>query len=102
MRFDVEITATALADAEEYYLFIRDHQESPLGAERWWSGLVEQILSLESLPLRCPLIPEQSFFAQEIRHLLYGSHRIIFSVDGHTVTVLRIYHSARNRLTAVR
>ncbi|MGH9616844.1 MAG: type II toxin-antitoxin system RelE/ParE family toxin [Acidobacteriaceae bacterium] len=100
MEFKVEITKTALADAEGYFCFVRDESHDLLAAERWWNGLVDRILSLESLPRRCPVIPEQNFFADEVRHLVYASHRIIFRIDDNTVTVLRIYHGARRPLKA--
>jgi len=69
-------------------------------AERWFRGLVQAIHSLEELPERCPLIPEQEEFAMEIRHLIYFSHRIIFRVEGERkrVVVYRVYHGARKPL----
>lgn len=93
--FEIEITATALAEAEDYVLFIREKRRDPLGAERWWNGLLEAIYSLERLPRRCSVIPERDSFDGELRQLIYFSHRIIFSVAKRTVTVVRIYHGAR-------
>ncbi len=101
MEFSVEITQAALADAEGYVCFIRDDRQDPVAAEQWWNGLVDQILSLETLPRRCSIIPEQKYFEQEMRHLIYASHRIIFRIDESTVTVLRIYHGARKPLKAI-
>lgn len=101
MEFSVEITQAALADAEEYVRFIREDRQDPMAAEQWWNGLVDQVLSLGALPRRCPIIPEQRYFDQEIRHLLYASHRIIFRIDEDTVTILRIYHGARKPLKAI-
>lgn len=98
MVFEIEITATALAEAEDYVLFIREKRRDPLGAERWWNGLLEAIYSLERLPRRCPVIPESDYFEGEVHHLIYFSHRIIFSVAKRTVTVVRIYHGSRRPL----
>ena len=80
MAFQVDITEPALSDAEEYVRFIRDVKVEADAADRWFRGLVQAIYSLEDHPERCPLIPEQIAFSIEIRHLLYFSHRIIFSV----------------------
>ncbi len=73
-----------------------------MAAEPWWNGPIDQILSLETLPRRCSIIPEQKYFEQEMRHLIYASHRIIFCIGEHTVTILRIYHGARKPLNAIR
>jgi plasmid stabilization system protein ParE len=101
LQFSVEITKAALADAEGYVSFIRADRGDSIAAERWWNGLIDQILSLETLPRRCSIIPEQKYFEQEIRHLFHASHRIIFSIDENTVTILRIYHGARKPLNTI-
>jgi plasmid stabilization system protein ParE len=98
LEYGVEITDAALADAEKYVRFLQEDRQEPLAAERWWNGLLNAVLSLETVPGRCPVIPELKHFARELRHLLYASHRIIFSVSGSQVTVLRIYHGARRPL----
>jgi plasmid stabilization system protein ParE len=73
LEFSVEITSAALADAEAYVNFIRADRGEPIAAEQWWNGLLDQILSLETLPRRCSIIPEQKYFDQEMRHLIYAS-----------------------------
>ncbi len=99
MRYSVEITEAALADAEEYVLFIREQSNDDQAAANWWNGLLETVDSLESFPARCPRVPEQRYFAGDIRQFVYESHRIIFELEAELVTVLRIYHGARKPLT---
>lgn len=99
MEFPVEITTAALADAENYIQFLRENRNEPGYAERWWNGFVDAVLSLEAMPLRCPKIPERRHFKEELRHLIYRRHRIIFSVSGQKVTVVRIYHGAQRPLS---
>ena len=86
----------------EYRIDITD-PALPGTAERWFRGLVEARYSLETMPERRPMIPEQPEFRFEIRHLLYGSHRIIFAVESEeeVVVIYRIYHGARRPLSAV-
>jgi plasmid stabilization system protein ParE len=100
LEFQVDITEPALIDAEDYVRFIRDVRKEPEAAERWFRGLVEAIHSLEELPERCPVIPEQEEFAMEIRHLIYFSHRIVFRVEGERrrVVIYRVYHGSRKPL----
>jgi plasmid stabilization system protein ParE len=101
LAFRVDITETAIGDAEEYVRFIREQGREPEAAERWWRGLLDAIDSLEEMPLRCPPIPEIDDFEETLRHLLYYSHRIVFRVNEmtKTVVVLRIYHAARKTLS---
>jgi plasmid stabilization system protein ParE len=101
LGYHVEIAEPALIDAEEYVRFIQEVKQEPDAAEEWFRGLVRAIYSLEDAPLRCPAIPEEGEFRFEIRHLMYFSHRIIFRVERRkkTVTVLRVYHGSRKRLT---
>ena len=100
MVFQIEISEVALSDAEEYVRFIRETNLEPAAADRWYRGLSAAIFTLEKLPERCPIIPEQTEFSLEIRHLIYFSHRIIFHVNtaDKLVTVYRIYHGSRPRL----
>ena len=74
--------------------FIPDVRKEHEAAERWFRQLVQAIYSLEELPERCPLIPEQDEFPFEIRHLIYFSHRIIFRVERekNRVVIFRVYH----------
>jgi plasmid stabilization system protein ParE len=100
LAFHVDITEPALADAAAYVGFIRDVKKEPEAAERWFRGLVQAIYSLEDLPERCPVIPEQEQFRFEIRHLIYCSHRIVFRVERekNRVVVFRVYHGSRQGL----
>jgi toxin ParE1/3/4 len=102
LRYSVEITDAALADAEEYVHFIRKQSHDEMAAVNWWNGLLDAVDSLESLPGRCPRIPEGKHFAGKLHHLIHASHRIIFEIEPGRVTVLRIYHGARKRLKTPR
>lgn len=99
MEYTVELTATALADAEDYVRFLRDCRREPGYAERWWNGFVDAVLSLETMPFRCATIPEREHFEQELHHLIYKRHRIIFAVSGRKVSVVRIRHGAQRALS---
>jgi len=101
LLYSVNITDVALADAEEYVRLVRKQSNDEQAAVNWWNGLLDAINSLESLPNRCPRIPEQKHFASELHHLLYASHRIIFQIEPGLVTVLRIYHGARKSLRPI-
>ncbi len=61
------------------------------------------------MPARCPVIPEADELGHPVRHLLYGRrtgvYRVIFDIqevseEGPRVRVLRIWHGARDAITA--
>ena len=94
--YRVEPTDKALVDAGETYFWINEQSEG--AALRWYEGLMKAFRSLEKNPLRCQLAPESVFFEEEIRQLIYGKYRVLFTVEGETVYVLRVRHSAREYL----
>jgi plasmid stabilization system protein ParE len=93
----VEITALAEADLETIYQYIQD--DSPTRAAEWRRGLLQAAQALEQWPHRCPLAPE-SGAGLEIRQLLHGRYRVLFTVTRETVYILHIRHAARRQLTA--
>jgi plasmid stabilization system protein ParE len=96
--YRVEPTDKALVDAGSAYSWISEQSKG--AALRWYEGLLKAFRSLEKSPLRCPLAPESAFFEEEIRQLIYGKYRILFTVEGKQVFVLRVRHSAREYLKA--
>lgn len=99
MDYAVEVMPAALADVDAYLEFLENERGTAEYAERWWNGLIDALVSLEKMPRRCPVIPEYRHFDEELHHLIYESHRIIFYVTDDTVKVLRIYHGARHPLS---
>lgn len=94
MTFRVIIEARAEADLLAQAEWIRD-QGSSEAAERWLGGIQAAIMSLGTLPARCPLAPEAGLTGLEIRQLVYKSHRVLFIVSGREVHVLHVRHGAR-------
>ena len=74
------------------------NEQSEAAALRWYEGLMKAFHSLKKNPLRCPVAPESAFFEEEIRQLIYGKYRILFTVEGETVFVLRVRHGAMDYL----
>ncbi len=101
MAFRVEITPKAKHDANAILEWLRSQQAGKPGM-RWFERLQEALASLANFPERCALAPENVSLPFEMRQLLYGhrSHmyRILFTIKGETVLVLRIRHGRRERL----
>ena len=76
---------------------------SPTAATRWRNGLLRFVEDLETDPNRYPAADEAADLGVDLRELLYGRrrnvYRILFTVDGQTVNVLRVCHAAQDRLT---
>ena len=96
MRYEVEFTEQASAEAVEAYSWIAE--EAPGNALIWFEGLVKAIETLHVFPERCAIAPESEELGQEIRQLLYGKYRLLFSIENLTVFVLHVRHGAREYL----
>lgn len=45
---------------------------------------------LRHSPKACPLAPESHDLNRELRHLIIGRYRVIFVIEGQTVTILHV------------
>lgn len=97
MAFRVEMSAAAERDAESILEWLISQQAEGNGF-RWYEGMRKTIASLAGLTLRCALAPENEAFEYEVRQLLYGRYRILFTVESNTVTILHIRHGRRKPL----
>ncbi len=96
MEYDVNLTLRAERDLANLYEGINaEHSEA---ARKWYLGLKKEILSLRTLPFRCPVTRENA----KLRHLLYGhghnTYRVIYRISGNQVDVLHIRHGARKQM----
>ena len=103
MNYQVIVTPTADAEAMEAFRWYADRSLD--AGEKWYAGLDHAINSLAVTPTRCPVSRQDSeALGCEVRFLLYGKrrgvYRILFSIDGDTVSVLRIRHRAQSPIDA--
>jgi plasmid stabilization system protein ParE len=70
-------------------------QDSPWDAARFVDELTHAILSLKHFPLRCPLAPEGTLRGEQLRHLVHGNYRVLFTVRGLVVRVHGVRHAMR-------
>jgi plasmid stabilization system protein ParE len=98
MAFRVEITPEAEQDADAILEWLMSRGAGETGW-RWFLRLRDAIASLTNFPERCKLAPENASVDFELRQLLYGNkphvYRILFTIVGDTVYVLRIRHGRR-------
>jgi plasmid stabilization system protein ParE len=105
MEYRIEMASIAESEANQAFLSIIQ-VTSTENAKKWDQGLLKKIESLGTMPKRCPLAPENEYFSQEIRQLLYGKgknlYRILFTIieskNPPIVRILHIRHSAQETL----
>jgi plasmid stabilization system protein ParE len=102
--FRVQVTGPAKRDIQSAHDWWRDNRSSEQAA-KWFREIELAINSLSKMPRRCPRCRESFAIDREIRELLFGigrrhTHRIIFTVGGQTVTVLRVRHTSQQNLRA--
>ena len=98
MTYRVVFTPRARADALNAFRWIADY--SPEAAARWYAGLEQAIAKLNKFPQRCPVAEDESEqLGITLRLLLYGRRRgkfrILFSIEGETIYLHYIRHSAQ-------
>ena len=98
MTYRVVFTARARADVVEQFRYLADR--SPAAAARWYAGLEKAIAKLSTLPERHPIAEDETEqLGITLRQMLYGRRpgvfRILFSIEGDTVTLHYVRHSAR-------
>jgi plasmid stabilization system protein ParE len=70
-------------------------KHTPKKATLWHFELMEAITSLENFPNRCPLARENEYFKDELRQLICGNYRIVFTVKDEKVQVIHVRHTSR-------
>ena len=95
--YEVVLTKRAFADADEAFIWL--FNEEPDAALKWYEELLVAFRSLAHSPRRWGLAREDPFFDEEIRQLVYGRYRVLFTVKNTRVFVLRVRHGSRETLS---
>lgn len=95
MKYQVIVTPEAQAEIRESFAYI--HERSPLNAARWLRALYGQIDTLERSPERCVFAREREYLDEDLRQLVFKSHRIVFTVERKEkrVYVLYVRHASQ-------
>jgi toxin ParE1/3/4 len=92
-KYKVLITRHAEEDIESIWQYIAS--ESLDRANEFIIQIEEKMHTLHHFPRRCSIIAESELLAVEYRHMFIGNYRIILRIEGNTVFVMRVVHSAR-------
>src|SRR5271165_3026258 len=102
MKYRVILHRLALEDLESAYERIA--RNAPVTAAQWLDRFQDALLTLENFPQRQPLARESRKVDVELREFLFGKSgvfRVVFTIDGDAVRILRIWRSERRALTQV-
>ena len=101
MTFQVRLQTAAMHDLDAAWQYAVSHAAD--AAARWLGRFKAALKTLEHNPERCPLAPESLKSTRQLREFLFGKRpfvfRVIFTVDGDTVRILRICRAQRRLLT---
>jgi plasmid stabilization system protein ParE len=98
VKYRVEFADQAKSDLFEIHMWIAE--DSPINAARWVALLEAAIHSLDVSPERCVIAPENDEVEEfEVRHLIVGLYRVLFTVRERVVFVLHIRHGSRQTAT---
>ena len=94
-----------VADMEVQNILLRIMGRTPDYAGCWQDGLEKAVASLEDFPGRCAIVTDLSTPERQVRQLLYGAYRLLFTLldtdgdgDLDTVRLLHVRHGAQGPL----
>ena len=100
MAFQVELSRRATNDIEEIFHDIEVESDAPMNAARWRRGLEKQLLRLTFLAGSMPFAEENRHAPCEVRQMLFGKFRILYTVQSEVAFVLTIRHGHRLPISA--
>ena len=92
-KYKVNITFNATTDLEHIFFYIAE--ESINNAKKFIHELEEKIYSLDTMPERLALIPENIFFGTNYRQITHKKYRVIYKISGNSVFIMRVIHGAK-------
>ncbi len=81
MKFTVTVQPIAQGFIDDQVCYIAVENAEPQNAAAWLARVNDAIASLEFMPTRCSVAPENSYTTETIYMLPVDSHLLLFSVD---------------------
>jgi plasmid stabilization system protein ParE len=100
MPFRVIFLPRAMSDVENAIDWLAER--SPAAADRWLQGMLSIVENLELDPKRYSIAEEAAELGVDLRQIIHGRrrgvYRVLFTIEGNRVNVLRVRHSAQDEL----
>jgi len=101
VKYRVRLQRLATNDLDDAYTWAARH--APQTAARWLERFRTALETLDANPQRCPLAKEDAKVDIELREFHFGKRpnvfRVLFTIDGDVVRILRIRRAQRRWLT---
>jgi len=97
MAYKVCITPEAEADLRAIGDYIVA-QHAPGAARRFVQSLRRRVASLKTFPEGYGLAPEAQAAGVELRQMIHGMYRVLYTVEDKSVTIHAVRHGARRPL----
>ena len=96
--YDIIYSPQAFLDLTGLYEYIRFTLEVSKTAEKQVNHIRNAVRSLETMPMRYPLVGWEPWCSKGIRRVLIDNYTVFYQVDENktTVTIIRIFYSGRN------
>lgn len=103
MQYEVKLTPQAVEQIQETVSYISRILLEPEIAKRWADLLQKEILSLNLMPARYPLIEEEPWRTWGIHKMTVKNFLVYYLIDdvNKTVTITAIIYGRRDQLTAL-
>jgi len=101
MKYHVCFTARAKRSIDEYIGYIASDRQEPVNAGRVLQAIYQSIDTLETMPYRCPMAPENDEVQYTVRMLIVKKTLVVlYRVDegAKIVTVIGFRHGAKSPL----
>lgn len=92
-KFKVNLTFNAQKNLEHIFFCIAE--DSLNNAKKFILELEERVSSLDTMPDRFALIPENIFFGTNYRQITHKKYRVIYKISGNSVYIMRVVHGAK-------
>jgi len=96
--YDVILETTASLDLYGILDYITEVLKAPESAERIYWSIKDQVMMLEEMPYRFPLVREEPFASMGVRLMPVESYNAFYIIDEHKseVHVFRILYNRRD------
>ena len=96
-KFKIIVEITAVSDLRGILRYITETLKEPAIARRIYYSIKEQIMTLDKMPLRHPLVLDKSFAARGLRKMPAENYSVFYRADEDRkeVHVLRVLYNRR-------
>jgi len=96
-KYDVIIEPTAESDLRGILRYITKTLKEPVTAERIYFSVKDQIMTLDQMPRRFPLVRDELFAVRGLRKMPIENYSVFYVADENTkeIHILRVLYNRR-------